>query len=64
MTKKKSEETKQEKFWVVSSTDGSIDGGFISLSFEMAKEDADENDTIHECITTKKFVQKGWEEEK
>ena len=64
MPKKKTEETKQVKFWVVSNVDSSIDGGFISSSFEMAKEDADENDAIHECITTKKFVQKGWEEEK
>ena len=62
--KKKPEKTNQIKFWVVSAASLSIEDSCNYLSFQEAKDSADEDEIIRECIVTKKFVMKGWEEEK
>jgi len=64
MPKKKLKKTEQEKFWITKEEEEEIGEGLFYSSFEGAKMDANENNNIYECVITKKFTLKGWEEEK
>ena len=63
-SKKKTKKTELEKFWVIKEEEEEIREGLFYSSFEEAKGNAGDCDIVYECVVTKTFVQKGWEEEK